>query len=51
MTATVAYVASDSFELRAEGRRDQSDKPVFTDSSGVTSKSQMSVALQGLYKF
>jgi hypothetical protein len=51
VTATMSFLASDSFEARAEVRRDQANKTVFTDSAGVTSKSQMSVALQGLYKF
>ena len=50
-TVTASYLASDSFEARAEVRRDQGDNKVFTDSAGVTSKSQMSFALQGLYKF
>jgi len=50
-TVTAAYLPSDSFEARAEVRRDQGTNAVFTDSAGVTSKSQMSFALQGLYKF
>jgi len=50
-TLTVSYLANDSFEARAEVRRDQGDNAVFTDSTGATSKSMMSVALQGLYKF
>ena len=50
-TVTASYLASDNFEARAEVRRDQGDNKVFTDSAGVTSKSQMSFALQGLYKF
>ncbi len=51
VTATVSFLASDSFELRAEGRRDQATNTVFTDYAGATSKTMTSVALQGLYKF
>jgi Putative beta-barrel porin-2, OmpL-like. bbp2 len=51
VTATVSFLASDSFEARAEVRRDQANNTVFTDSTGATSKSQMGFALQGLYKF
>jgi hypothetical protein len=50
-TVTISYLASDSFEARAEVRRDQGTNAVFTDSTGATSKSQMGIALQGLYKF
>src|SRR5712664_1009774 len=39
-TVTGAYLASDSFEARAEVRRDQGTNAVFTDSQGATSKSQ-----------
>ena len=51
VTATVSFLASDSFELRAEGRRDQATNTVFTDYAGVASKTMTSIALQGLYKF
>jgi len=51
VTATVSFLASDSFEARAEVRRDQGNNPVFSDSTGATSKSMTSAALQGLYKF
>jgi hypothetical protein len=50
-TVTGAYLPADNFELRAEVRRDQANSAVFTDYSGNTSKSMMTVALQGLYKF
>jgi len=52
-TATVAYLASDSFEARAEVRRDSSDKTVFFKygSGTADSKSMSSLALQALYKF
>ena len=50
VTATASFLASDSFEARAEVRRDQATNSVFSDSGG-TSKSMMSAALQGLYKF
>jgi hypothetical protein len=51
VTVTGAYLAADNFEARAELRRDQANNAVFTDFSGNASKSLMSVALQGLYKF
>ncbi len=50
-TVTVAYLPSDAFELRAEVRSDQADNPAFVDSKGSYSKSLMTMALQGLYKF
>jgi hypothetical protein len=51
VTLTGAYVASDSFEARVEGRRDQGTKTVFTDYAGAASKTMTSIAFQGLYKF
>ena len=51
VTATVSFLASDSFEARIEGRRDQATNTVFTDYAGVASKTMTSIALQGLYKF
>jgi Putative beta-barrel porin-2, OmpL-like. bbp2 len=51
VTATVSFLASDSFEARAEARRDQANNTVFFDSTGAASKSMTSVALQGIYKF
>src|SRR5882762_50469 len=50
-TATGAYLASDSFEARAELRRDQATNPVFRDFDGTLSKTLMTIAVQGLYKF
>jgi hypothetical protein len=50
-TVTVAYLPSDAFELRAEVRQDQADNKAFVDSKGVFSKTLMTMALQGLYKF
>jgi hypothetical protein len=50
VTATVSFLASDSFEARAEVRRDQANNTVFS-STGATSKNMTSAALQGLYKF
>ncbi len=50
-TVTGSYLAADNFELRAEVRRDTATDPVFTDFAGVRSKSLMTLALQGLYKF
>jgi hypothetical protein len=51
VTLTGAFLASDSFEARAEVRRDQATNTVFTDSTGATSKNMTSAALQGIYKF
>jgi hypothetical protein len=52
LTATGSYLAADNFEMRAEIRRDQaSTNAVFTDFKGATSKTLMTIALQGLYKF
>jgi len=51
VTATVSFLASDSFEARAEVRRDQGNNKVFSDSTGTLSKDMTSIALQGLYKF
>jgi len=52
-TVTGSYLAADNFELRAEVRRDTATNPVFVDFSAPpnASKSLMTVALQGLYKF
>jgi hypothetical protein len=50
-TVTVAYLPSDAFELRAEVRQDQADNKAFVDSKSVFSKTLMTMALQGLYKF
>jgi hypothetical protein len=51
VTVTGAYLASDSFEARAELRRDQASNAVFRDYQGVLNKSLMTIAVQGLYKF
>jgi hypothetical protein len=53
ITLTASYLASDSFEGRAELRRDSADKDAFFKygSGAADSKSMMSVALQALYKF
>ncbi len=51
VTATVSFLASDSFEARGEVRRDQANNPVFTDFTNAISKTMTSIALQGLYKF
>jgi len=46
-TATLAYLPSSNVELRGEVRTDRADTAVFDGAS----KSMMSFALQGLYKF
>jgi putative OmpL-like beta-barrel porin-2 len=52
LTATGAYLASDSFEARAELRRDQATNAVFKDFGTPTfSKNLTTIAIQGLYKF
>ncbi len=51
VTLTGAFLASNSFEARIEGRRDQATNTVFRDFSNVASKTMTSIALQGLYKF
>ncbi len=51
VTATVSFLASDSFEARGEVRRDQANNPVFRDFNNATSKSMTSIAFQGLNKF
>lgn len=50
-TLTLAYLPADSFELRGEVREDRADQAVFIQYDGNTSKTQMTVALQALYKF
>jgi hypothetical protein len=50
-TVTGAYLAADSFELRGEVRRDQANNAVFTKFDGTASKTLMTIAVQGLYKF
>ncbi|MGB7540865.1 MAG: outer membrane beta-barrel protein [Burkholderiales bacterium] len=50
-TATISYLASDSYELRGEARSDSADKAVFTDTGGTASKSLLTFAVQGIYKF
>ncbi len=51
VTLTGAFLASDSFEARVEGRRDNATNTKFTDYAGAASKTMTSIALQGLYKF
>jgi Putative beta-barrel porin-2, OmpL-like. bbp2 len=50
-TVTVAFLPADNFELRAEVRDDTADQAVFKQFDGTTSKSLMTMAVQGLYKF
>jgi hypothetical protein len=49
-TATVAFLAADNFELRGEVRQDKANEAVYTDGTSF-SKSLMTYAIQGLYKF
>ncbi|HMH16946.1 MAG TPA: outer membrane beta-barrel protein [Burkholderiales bacterium] len=50
-TVTLAYMPTSSVELRGEVRRDQANNAVFVNSDGTTSKSLMTLGLQGIYKF
>jgi hypothetical protein len=49
-TATLAFLAADNFELRGEVRQDKANEAVYTD-NGSFSKTMMTYALQGIYKF
>jgi len=49
-TATLAYLATDNFELRGEVRQDKANEAVYTDGTNM-SKSLITYALQALYKF
>jgi len=51
LTATGAYLASDSFEARAELRQDKATNAVFREFDDTFSKTLMTIAVQGLYKF
>jgi hypothetical protein len=51
LTAALSYLPTSNVELRGEVRADRANTAVFIDSSGSTSKSLMSFALQGIYKF
>jgi hypothetical protein len=50
-TLTLAFIPADSFELRGEVREDKANQTVFAQYDGSTSKTLMTLALQGLYKF
>ena len=50
-TLCVAFLPTSAVELRGEVRMDKASNSVFVDTDGSTSKSLMSVGLQGLYKF
>ena len=50
-TVTLGYLPSDSFEVRVEAREDRADTAVYREYNGSTSKTLMTLALQGLYKF
>jgi hypothetical protein len=50
-TLTLAYLPTDNFELRGEVREDKANQAVYIQYDGTTSKTLMTMALQGLYKF
>jgi len=50
-TLCLSYLPTSSVELRTEVRTDKATNPVFVDSDGTTSKTLMTFALQGVYKF
>jgi hypothetical protein len=51
-TLDISYLPADSYEVRGEVRKDSADKnAVFTQYDGTMSKSLMTFAIQGIYKF
>jgi hypothetical protein len=50
VTLTLGYAAADNFDLRFEVRQDKADQAVYSD-DGNLSKSLMTYAVQGIYKF
>jgi hypothetical protein len=50
-TATLGYAAADNFDLRFEVRQDKANEAVYSDFDGALSKTMMTYALQGIYKF
>jgi putative OmpL-like beta-barrel porin-2 len=50
-TVTVGYLPSSSFEVRGEIRQDRASNSVFTEFGGSMSKTLLTYALQGIYKF
>lgn len=50
VTFTLGWAATDNFELRGEVRQDKANEAVYTDGTNF-SKSLMTYALQGIYKF
>ncbi|BBP02688.1 hypothetical protein TPL01_01200 [Sulfuriferula plumbiphila] len=50
-TFTVAYMPTKHVELRAEVRKDKSDKPAFLTTAGTGKDSQTSAGLEAIYKF
>ena len=50
-TFTVAYMPTKHVELRAEVRKDKSDKPAFLTTGGTGKDSQTSGGLEAIYKF
>ena len=50
-TFTVAYMPTKHVELRAEVRKDKSDRPAFLTTAGTGKDSQTSAGLEAIYKF
>jgi hypothetical protein len=50
-TLDISYLPADSYEVRGEVRTDRADNDVFTQYDGTMSKTLMTFALQGIYKF
>jgi Putative beta-barrel porin-2, OmpL-like. bbp2 len=50
-TLTLSYLPNSTVELRTEVRADSANNSVFVDSDGSASKSLMTFALEGIYKF
>jgi hypothetical protein len=51
LTATLGWAAADNFDLRFEVRQDKANEAVYSDFNGALSKTMMTYALQGIYKF
>jgi hypothetical protein len=50
-TLDISFLPADSYEVRGEVRTDRADNDVFTQYDGTMSKTLMTFALEGIYKF
>jgi hypothetical protein len=51
LTLTLGWAPADNFDLRFEVRQDKANEAVYSDFGGSLSKTIMTYALQGIYKF